>query len=102
MDVEALVSEVLNVSLVSLDPLGSLVDFILVLSHGGSNSNLVSLSGLICEDEGLLGEGSDRLGSRVEGEPLGGIVWVVVLDSESELTTSDILGRVQGSVSSHL
>ena len=44
-------------------------------------------------------QSSDGLSSVIEDEPLSSITWVVILDSGSELVSSDVLSHDEGSVS---
>jgi hypothetical protein len=45
--------------------------------------------------------GSDGLGSPVKGPPLFVIHWVVVLDSHSELVSTNVFSMEESSVSTH-
>lgn len=56
---------------------------------------------MVGKDQGLLGPGSNGVSSGVEGEPLSDVIWVVVLDSKSQLISTNGFTVVKGSVSCH-
>lgn len=83
VDIEALASHVSEGLSVGVHPLGSLVDISLPWSDDGISSSLVLLVDSDGDGVGSLGVRSDGLGSGVENEPLLGVLWVGVSDSES-------------------
>lgn len=89
VNIKALSAVVSDVSSWSSVEDSSLVWFLLPWSHGGSNIDLVFLTLLIGENKLSVLVRSDSSSSSVEDEPLSVILWVVVLDSESELTLSN-------------
>ena len=97
MDVEALSSNVSDVSDGTVEPKGSLGVVTSVLSDGSGNVDSESLSSLVSDDKVSSGPGSDGLGSPVEGPPLLVVQWVVGSDSQSELVASDVLMPEEGS-----
>ena len=60
-----------------------------------------SLSSLVGDDEVFLVDWSDCLGSSVEEEPLVGLEWHVILDSQSILMSSNMLSVEECSSSFH-
>ena len=102
MDIEALSSVVLEVSVVSTNP--SDLNGVVLGSHwsdDGGNSNSESGSLLVSKDMGSLGPGSDGVGSSPESEPLLVILWFVSSDSESELVSTNVLMPEERSVLLH-
>lgn len=101
VNIKAESSIVSNVRAGSVVPSDSVVVSALVWSHVNSDicsevvtdlvSNAVSSSVVL----------SDGLGSSVEGEPLLSVGWIVILDSDSILVTSNMLGLNNSSVSVH-
>lgn len=81
-------------------------DFLVVLTNPWSdaccNSDSVSISILIRDGVVSLGQSSDCLCSPVESEPLLGITWHMVLDSQSPLVSTDMFSPVEGPESRHL
>lgn len=63
-----------------------------VWSDGNSDIDSESSSELVCNAVVSLLEGSDSLGSCVEDEPLVDIIWVVPVNSDSVLVSSNVLG----------
>lgn len=105
MDIEALVGNISDVSSSSTEESHSLV----AVSLEWSDDSIVSVSSeigvlnaLINRDNSVsIGVGSDSSGSPVEGPPLLVVSWVVVLDSQSVLTSTDVLVPEEGSVLGH-
>jgi len=90
--------DVLSGSVVPNDLLNGLTS---VGSDDNSDSSSEALSVLSRENVGSSGPGSDGSGSGIEGPPLLRALWVVVLDSDSVLVSSNVLSPEQGSVSAH-
>jgi len=63
--------------------------------------DVVTLTGLVGKSISSSVERSDGLGSPVECPPLSSVIWVGVLDSESELVSTDVLSVEEGSVGWH-
>ena len=101
VNIEAFATVVSDVSSLSRVPLDSLGVVTSPWSDGGSNSDSEALTLLVSNDHVSLVENSDGLSSSVEGEPLFVLGWVVVSDSKSVLTGSDVLVVEESSVVSH-
>lgn len=68
-----------------------------VLSDNSGDSDSESITSLVGDGIVSLLVSSDGSGSLVEHEPLFGVPWLVVLDSESELVSTDVLVIEEGS-----
>ena len=91
VNIEALTSVVADVSSRSVEPSDLLVDSSGVWLDVGSNVDSPVLSSLVRDSVTSFGPGSDGLGSSVKGPPLSVVGWIVVLDSESELVSTNVL-----------
>jgi len=60
-------------------------------SDGGGNSNSESMVYLVANAEVSLIEGSDCLSPRIEGKPLSVVIWVMPVQSQSELVGTNML-----------
>lgn len=78
-----------------------MVNFILVLSDNSWSSNSEGRTGQVGDNKILAREGSNGSGSLVEDEPLSVVLWLVVSDSESELSSLHGFLVVKGSEGSH-
>ena len=101
MDIKALSSVVLDVSVGTVVPSDLLSSQSSVWLDVGSNSNSELVSSLVGDGIVSLGPGSDGVGSGVEEEPLLHVHWIVSLDSESELVVTNVLVPEEGSVRGH-
>ena len=101
VDIQTFSTVVSNVSSRSVEPSDSLVDSSRVWLDVSSNTNSPVLSSLVRDSITSSSPGSNGLGSSVEGPPLLVVRWVVVLDSESELVSSDVLVPEESSVVEH-
>lgn len=72
-----------------------------VWSNHSSDVDVESLASLVCKCVASSAIGSDGLSSSVESEPLLLIIWVKVLNSESELVSTNVLVPEEGSSFSH-
>jgi hypothetical protein len=95
--VQALSSNVSDVSVLAVEPEGSDGVVVLVLSHSSGTSNVELVSSLVGNSKVSSGPGSDSLGSPVEGPPLSVVEWVVSSDSKSELVSTNVLMPEEGS-----
>lgn len=94
VDIKALSSVVLDVStLLALDPFCLLRNFTSILSDDSSDSDSEALTSLVGESEGSSGRRSDGVGSGIEDPPLLLVLWVMRVDSESVLFSSNIFGN---------
>ena len=100
--IKAFLAIVSDVSSSSTVENGSLVNFLSPWSGSGSDTNSVACSLLVCNDEASVIGGSDGSGSSVEDPPLLVVLWIVISDSESVLTGSDVLSIEESSVVFHL
>jgi len=91
VDIKALSSKVLDVSVSSTNPLGSLSVVSSVLSDGSGNVDSETVSSLVGNNVASSSVGSDGSGSGIEDPPLLVVLWTVVSDSQSELVASDML-----------
>jgi len=83
-------------------PVGTLlVDLACELSDDSGSTWFVVLTILVGEGVVLLHHWTDGSGSPVEEPPLLVIVWLVVLNAESELVTTNVLVPEQSSVFVH-
>jgi len=101
MDIKALSAVVLEVSSGSVVPSDSVLVEAFVWSDVGSDSDSEVVSELVTNAVSSSAPGSDSLSSGIEGPPLLFVGWVVVLDSESELVSANVLVPEESSVSAH-
>jgi len=99
VDIEASLSHISNVSVVSIEPSDLLELFSSVWSGNSSVVEVVPVVTTVLDgdNEVSVGPGSDGSGSPVEDPPLFVVVWVVVLDSQSVLARSDVLEVLKSS-----
>jgi len=101
VNIKALSSIVLDVSSGSVVPSDSILVEALVWSDVSSDSDSEVLSELVTNAVSSSVPGSDSLSSGIEGPPLLHVGWVVVLDSQSELVSANVLVPEEGSISLH-
>lgn len=99
VDIEASVSNISDSSSVGAEPSDVLEWLSSVVSH---NSSVVPVSPVVTvhldgHSLSSVALWSDGLSSSVEDKPLLDVSWVVVLDSQSVLVTSDVLSHDKGS-----
>lgn len=102
VNIEALAWDVSDVSVVSTVVGDHLVVVSsAVLSDDSSNADSESLSSLV--GDGIVSSDlrSDSSGSLIEDPPLSSVPWLVVLNSKSELVSTDVLVPEEGSLRSH-
>jgi hypothetical protein len=93
VDIEASSTKISDVLLASIEPSHLLESFIFIWLGTGNVSFMGPVSCTVLDTNSFLSvrSRSDRLGSPVEDPPLSNIIWVVVLDSESELVSTNVL-----------
>jgi hypothetical protein len=101
-NIEALLAVVLDVAVGSIVPSDLLESFFLPWSNDSGSVDVVSLTKLVSQDVVLSVVSSDSLSSVIKVEPLLLVFWVVVLDSESVLVTTDVFSPGDSSVACHL
>ena len=97
VNIQALLSVVSQVSVVSSVEGNLLVNLRSPWSNSSGNSDSESLSLLVRDGVSLVGPGSNGSSSSVEDEPLSVVLWLVVSDSESILVSTDMLMPEEGS-----
>lgn len=101
MNIEALTSEISDVSSASSVEVGSDVVSVHPWSHGGSNSDSPAVASLVGKGSLSVSSGSDGVGSLIEDKPLSVVPWSVVSDSESVLVSTNMLVPEEGLVAGH-
>jgi len=97
--IKAVAGIVSEVSVSSWEVRKSLVWLVSPLSDNSGVSNSVMVSSLVRDGIASLVLSSDRSGSSIEDEPLSSVVSLMVVDSESELMSTNVLMPEEGSVS---
>lgn len=101
MNIHALSWDVSEVSVWSTVVTNSLESFTLPLSDDSGSVSQESLSSLVGDGIASLQGWSNGVSSSVEDEPLSLIPWLIVVNSESILVSTNVLVPEEGSVALH-
>lgn len=101
MNIQALAWNVSKVSSITSIVGNSLLWLTSVLSNDSGSVNVESLSLLVRDSIVSSSVSSDGSGSSVEYPPLLVVPWLMILDSQSVLMSSNMLMPEEGSVSTH-